>query len=201
MNPTTRLSLLARLGAGIDEPAWFEFASLYGPVIYRTVRIYGLQDADAQDVTQQVLWSVKKTMAIRPHDPERARFRTWLAKVTKNASLNAMRTLRPHLRGTGDSNVQRVLENAALESDQDQILDQEFEKEIFRVAAATVEAEFEPNTWKAFQLTAIEGKSIEETARLLSKQVGTVYVARSRVMRRLREEVSRRMQELDGEAG
>ncbi|MFK8112370.1 MAG: RNA polymerase sigma factor [Rubripirellula sp.] len=188
--PETRLSLLARVGNKEDQAAWEQFVELYQPVIFRTAFYKGLQDADAQDVTQQVLWSVAKALEQRPHDPDRARFRTWLATVTRNAAINALRSKRVD-RGTGDSNVQQRLQAVADNQSDEAVLEREYQKELFRKAARIIEGEFAADTWQAFWQTTIEEKSIADVADRLNKNVGSVYAARSRIVRRLREEVQR----------
>jgi len=183
------LSLLLRVGNSEDQIAWGEFVELYYPVIYRTARYKGLQDADAEDVSQQVLVSVAKALQQRPHDPDRAKFRTWLATVTRNATLNLLRGRRPD-RGLGDSEIQNQLNAIQDRSDDEEIIDREYQKELFRAAAKRIESEFEKETWEAFWRTTIEGQPIDQVASQLGKQVGSIYAARSRVIRRLREEIS-----------
>ena len=191
MDPETRLSLLARLRNASDDAAWAEFVELYLPVIYRSARILGMQDADAQDVTQQVLLSVSKALQTRPHDPERAKFRTWLGNVTRNTSLNLLQRAKPD-RATGDSQQLQFLNAQAAPADAEAVLNEEYEKELFRTVARSVQSEFSEDSWKAFWWTTIDGRPIAEVAEALGKQVGSIYAARSRVIRRLREEVDAR---------
>ena len=189
--PETRLSLLARLHDPADEEAWNEFVGLYTPVIYRTALIIGLQDADALEIVQQVLVSVAKTIAERPHDPERAKFRTWLSVVTRNKTISLLRSQKNN-RGSGDSEHHRqlqALEDVSAES-AESILDREYQQELFRKVAKEIEAEFSSDTWRAFWLTTVDQLEISEVAKELGKQVGSIYAARSRVMRRLRERVA-----------
>ncbi|MEM7477412.1 MAG: sigma-70 family RNA polymerase sigma factor [Planctomycetota bacterium] len=191
MNPETRLSLLARLRDANDDAAWNEFVELYLPVIYRSARILGFQDADSQDVAQQVLLSVSQALAKRPHDPAKAKFRTWLFTVTRNTSINLLR------RANREKSVREVGEVAELALQREpteptleqSVLEQEYEKELFRSAARRIQAEFTEDSWNAFWWTAVDGKSIPDVADLLGKQVGSIYAARSRVMRRLRLEI------------
>lgn len=189
-DPETRLSLLFRLSDPADQVAWEEFVRLYHPVIYRTARYRGLQDADALDVAQQVLVSVGKSLAERPHDPNRARFRTWLGTVTRNAAINALRSL-PAAQASGDSALQRTLEQLADRADEAEVLEREYQKERFRAAARRIEPEFAKDTWQAFWLSTVEEQPIEQVAKKLGKQTGSVYAARSRIIRRLREEINK----------
>lgn len=188
--PETRLSLLVRIGDLADQAAWEEFVNLYEPVIYRTARLRGLQDADARDVTQQVLVSVGQTLNRRPHDPRIARFRTWLATVIRNAVIDLLRRKRAD-HGSGDSAAQWHLEQVEASHYDAELLEREYQKELFRCAARTIQGEFSPSTWQAFWLSTVEGRSIEQVASELNQRVGSVYAARSRVIRRLRQETTR----------
>lgn len=189
-DPETRLSLLVRLSDPDDQAAWEEFSSLYFPVIYRTARFRGLQEADAMDVSQQVFVSVGKALQQRPHDPSRARFRTWLSTVTRNAAIDVLRRQNGRPRLSGDHG-QDPLESIADPWDDESVLDHEYQKELFRVAAENIRPDFADNTWNAFWMTSVNERPIEQVADELQMRVGSVYAARSRVIRRLRMEVQR----------
>jgi RNA polymerase sigma-70 factor (ECF subfamily) len=188
LSPQTRASLLIRVRNPADQAAWHEFVEIYWPVIHRLARRKGLQEADADDLAQQVLMSVAKAIEERPHDPGRARFRTWLGRVVHNAALNALTRTKPDRAAGGDAHDERV---QAAESPQpeSQLLRLELRREVFRWAARQIEREYQPETWKAFWETAVEGRSCEAVAAELEKGVGSVYAARSRVMKRLQEKV------------
>ena len=76
--PTTQASLLVRLGDAADAPAWGQFVELYAPPVYACARRHGLQDADAADVTQDVLRAVHGAFRRGDYDADRGRFRAWL---------------------------------------------------------------------------------------------------------------------------
>src|SRR5262245_5144607 len=80
--PSTRASLLSRLRTGADVDSWRSFVDLYTPLIFRYSRRRGLQDADAQDVVQQVLTSIHRAIGHFQYDPSKGRFRQWLGLVT-----------------------------------------------------------------------------------------------------------------------
>lgn len=189
ITPETRASLLIRVRDPADRTAWYEFVEIYWPVIIRLARHRGMQEADADDVAQTVLLAVAKSIERREHDREKSKFRTWLNRVAQNAILNALTRGKPD-RAAGDSEVLAILDQrpvqATAESD---LLRLEYRREVFRWAAKQIKREFESATWDAFWLTTVEGQSCEEVARELSKQVGSIYAARSRVMRRLQEKV------------
>lgn len=188
--PETRASLLIRVRDPADQAAWHEFVEIYRPVILRLARQKGMQEADAEDVAQQVLVAVAKAVEQREHDPRRAKFRTWLGRVAHNAILNALTRGKPD-RGSGDSALLSVLAGHECDSGPDSdLLRLEHRREVFRWAARQVRKEFHPTTWDAFWLTAVEQRPIDEVADQLQKNRGSIYAARSRVMRRIQEKVS-----------
>ena len=94
-------------------------------------------------------------------------------------------------RGSGNSGDQRFLQQHEAESGCDSdLLRLEERREVFRWASRKVVNEFRTDTWQAFWLTAIEGRSAEEAANELGKRPGAIYAARSRIMRRIQEVVT-----------
>jgi RNA polymerase sigma factor (sigma-70 family) len=184
--PETRDSLLLQLRDPDNRESWFEFAAIYRPVVYRMARRRGLQDADAQDLAQRVLLSVAGAIGDWKPDRERARFRTWLARVTRNAIVDAFRRVKPDAGQGGTTVMQRLSQEPAPPADE---LEREHRREVFRWAAKQVRWEFEETTWLAFWLTTVEGKPMPEVAAELGKSTGAIYTARSRVIRRLQEKV------------
>jgi RNA polymerase sigma factor (sigma-70 family) len=194
--PETRASLLIRVRDPADQAAWHEFVEIYRPLILRLARLKGLQEADADDVAQEVLLAVANAVERREHDRKRAKFRTWLHRVASNAVLNALTRARPD-RGSGDSALAAVLNRHESPSGPDsELLRLERRREIFRWAARQVRREFQLETWDAFWLTTIDGRSIDDVASELGKNRGAIYAARSRVMRRIQEKVTEYEQEL-----
>lgn len=178
-----------------DQAAWHEFVEIYRPVILRLARRKGMQEADADDVAQQVLVAVAKAVEQREHDPKRAKFRTWLFRVAHNAIFDALARRQPDC-GAGDSAFQVVLNQCESPTGPDSdLLRLERRRELFRWAARQVCMEFHQSTWSAFWLTAVKGREIDSVARELGKNRGAIYAARSRVIRRIREKVSEYEQE------
>jgi RNA polymerase sigma factor (sigma-70 family) len=188
-SPETRASLLVRLKDQADDEAWCEFTEIYRPVIYRLACRRGLQHADAEDLVQQVLAAVARAIDRWETDPQQARFRTWLLRVATNAVINALARGKPD-RGSGESGMQDVLDSLPAADEPDsQFIRAEHRREIFRCAARQVRFEFQSATWDAFWLTAVEGRGADDVACELKIARGSVYAARSRVMRRLKEKV------------
>lgn len=192
--PDTRHSLLLRLRNPSDGEAWALFEHLYRPAIVRVARLKGMQDADAQDLAQQVLLSVSQAIHRFQPDSQQARFRTWLRRVTVNAAINAL-TRGRRWEAAGDEALQVLLQQQPASSGPDsQLLLFEYRREVFSWVVAQVKPEFTNATWDAFWLTAVEDHDVDSVALRLGKTRGSVYAARSRVMQRIRE----RIEELDG---
>jgi len=188
--PLTRASLLVRLRDPSDAEAWKEFVRLYAAVIYGFARKRGLQDADAADLMQEVLRSVASAVGRLNYDPGKGTFRGWLYSITRNKVYNFLEARRRHPRGTGDTGAhQRLEEHPGREADNAD-WDREYERKAFAWAADRVKNEFQPNTWQAFWLTAVDGQNAKDVGQRLGLSPGAVYVAKSRVLARLREEIS-----------
>ena len=192
--PETRASLLLRVRDPADQAAWQDFVEIYRPLIVRLGQQQGLQAADAEDVAQGVLMSVARTMEQRPHDRERAQFRTWLRRVAHNAILNTLTRGKPD-QAAGDSRQQAALLQVADAGEASDLLQLEYQREVFRWAARQVRHEFRQHTWDAFWLTAVEGRAVDVVAKQLAKNRGAIYAARSRVIRRIQEKVAEYQQE------
>lgn len=193
--PLTRVTLLARIRDGRDGEAWREFVQLYGPVVYRFARNRGLQDADAADLMQDVLRSVARNAGRMEYDPTRGTFRGWLYTVTRNKIYNFLNGQRHRPRGTGDSDVHDRLDSTPARDDDgpDADWEREYQQRLTARAMDRVKGEFQPATWQAFWLTAVEGKAAAEVGTGLKMSSGAVYVAKSRVLARLRDEVRKMM--------
>jgi RNA polymerase sigma factor (sigma-70 family) len=187
--PETRASLILRLKHDYDQAAWGEFVEIYRPVVYRLARRKGLQDADAEDLAQQVLASV--AAAVRRWDPDksRGRFRGWLHRIAENRIIN-MLTRRTCDRAVGGELTDAVLAGQPSAEPDSELLRAERRREVFHWAARQIRGEFQSDTWLAFWQTAVEGRQVGAVAADLGKKVGAVYAARVRIMRRLREKVT-----------
>ena len=188
--PETRDSLLVQVRSPDNRRAWEQFAMVYQPVIYRLARHRGLQDADAQDLAQLVLMSVAAAIGTWERSSEAVRFRHWLRRVTRNAIINAL-SRRPWDRAAGGSVAQDLLTAQPNPDPQSETeIDVEYRRELYLRAANIVRQDVDPVTWRAFELTIVENHDIASVAVELGKSVGTIYAARSRIMRRLRDAVA-----------
>lgn len=185
----TSASLLQRVQQdGHDPAAWGEFVQRYGPKILGWCRHWRLQDADAHDVTQEVLASLVERLRRFRYDPTRS-FRAWLKTVTRNALADFLARQRRPGEGTGDSAVLVLLDSVAARGDLETRLEEVFDQEVLDEASARVRTRAAPATWEAFRLLTHEHLSGAEVAARVGMQVATVYVAKSKVLKMLREEI------------
>ncbi len=187
-NSRTHVTLLQRLAHSgeVDQGAWKEFVEQYGRTIYRWCKHQGLQEADARDVTQQVLLKIAANMKRFVYDPGRS-FRAWLYTLVRNALADFHTDRRPD-RGTGDSAVLGQLQTVEARVDLEQQLEAEYDRELLERAMLRVRLRVAPHTWEAFQLTALEGLPVHEAAVRLNMKIASVYQARTNVRKKLQEE-------------
>ncbi len=188
----TSPTLLCRLRDLSDHDAWNEFLDRYGPKIFGWCRRYKLQDADATDITQEVLTKLVRAMRDFEYDPARGSFRGWLKTVTNNAIRDLMQSWNRPGRGAGDLNDLDVL--AAIQAP-DAIaelaaaIEAEAAHELLREAEERVKLRVRPHTWQAYFRAVVEERPAATVAQELKMPVSEVYVAKSRVIKMLREEV------------
>jgi RNA polymerase sigma factor (sigma-70 family) len=185
----TRPSLLVRLRDPQDREAWQQFVNLYAPLIHKLARWRGFQDADAADVTQEVLTTVARTAPGFVYDPGRGSFRGWLYTVTCNKIRDIRQSRGNRERGSGDSLTQRILEEIPAPEDEAKQWERDYQRQLFAVAAEKVRDSFEQSTWQAFWLLSVLGKTGEEAAKTLGLSVGAVYVAKSRVLAQIKKQI------------
>jgi RNA polymerase sigma factor (sigma-70 family) len=188
-SPVTRTTLLVRLRDLQDELAWPEFVATYSPLVYRFCRRRGLQECDATDVAQEVFAAVAAAIPEFEYDKDRGSFRSWLFTVTRSKLNNfyARRARQPQ--GTGRTTVHQSLD-AQPADDEVSDWDEEYQRNLFQLAAEQVQREFESSTWNAFWKAAVENVPASEVASQLSLSTGAVYIAKSRVIKRMRQRVA-----------
>jgi RNA polymerase sigma-70 factor (ECF subfamily) len=188
--PATSASLLMRIRDRGDHAAWSRFVEVYRPLIHGFARKHGLQEADAADLTQEVLRAVARSVGRLDYDPRRGTFRGWLFTVVRNELRDFLGRRRRQVQGSGDTGVQQALnEQPAPGGGPEEEWDRAYERRLFTWAAEQVRAGVQGSTWQAFWQTAVEGKSGQEVAKALGMSVAAVYLAKSRVMARLKEQI------------
>ena len=188
--PTTRATLLARLRHDpLNDGAWDEFVEHYGRHIYRWCRQWRLQDADAEDVTQEILLKLARKLREFTYNPESS-FRGWLKTVAHHAWRDFVDG-RNRARPAGDERIWELLQSVEARDDLIQKLEEAFDFELLEAAKVQVRLRVAPHTWEAFQLMAIDGLPVAEVAEKVQMQVAMVYVAKSKVKKMLQEEIQK----------
>ncbi|MCA9062038.1 MAG: sigma-70 family RNA polymerase sigma factor [Planctomycetaceae bacterium] len=190
--PETRASLILRLPNMADVAAWEEFVAIYGPLVFRTARLQGLQPADAEDVVQEVLSSVARSVTPWLERDDRGPFRAWLFRIARNTTINHL--TRRRTRSMASEPLSEAGEAIAVNKPLSDLFDLEHRRQLFLQAAEIVKTTVTGSTWQAFWKTHVEDQSPADVARELGMTSGSVYIARSRVMARLRETI----RELEG---
>ena len=187
----TSRSLLERVKSD-DESAWGTLVDLYGPLVYRWCRRWDLPEHEAADVFQDVFQALAKDIAGFRKEKDGDTFRGWLRRITDNKVRDHLRKLRREPGGEGGTEAQIRLASLPeiLPLEADDSAGEHEDAGLLRAVVERIRGEFEGRTWQAFWLTAVEARSPGEVAAELGMSPGAVRVAKSRVLRRLREELS-----------
>ena len=197
--PKTRASLILRLRHPDDAAAWQEFIEIYQPLVFRLARNRGLQEADALDTTQEVMARVAKAINRWDPDPDKGSFRGWLSRITRNLCIEFLRSKGRRPVTSDDSNIRGLINSIPESSDESELFDLEHQRQVFAWAADKIRDSFQPKSWNAFWQTAVEQRSASDVARELDLSKGAVYIARSRVMSKLKEQIQRHVAQQDGQ--
>jgi RNA polymerase sigma-70 factor (ECF subfamily) len=185
----TGTTLFAVLEQPASGEAWSRFVERYGPTVFEWCRRQGLQAADAEDVTQEVLGKFAKAARTFTYDRAKAGFRAWLRTVTKRALYDLVADCRRERAGL--ARAAGILGSAQAADDLERNLEQEFDRELMDQAMLLVRERVEEKTWRAFELLALEGQSGKQVGQQLELTVAAVYMAKSRVQRMIAYEVRR----------
>jgi RNA polymerase sigma-70 factor (ECF subfamily) len=173
-----------------DQAGWDEFVERYGRHIYRWCRQWKLQDADAEDVTQDILMKLTQRLRVFAYDPSRS-FRGWLKTVAHHAWRDFADSRRHGQRSAGSSPVRELMLTLEAREDLARKLEEAFDLELLEAAKARVCLRVAPRTWEAFRLMAVERLPVAEVAARVQLQVAMVYVAKSKVQKMLQEEIGK----------
>jgi RNA polymerase sigma-70 factor, ECF subfamily len=185
---STASNLLGQVKAN-DGPAWQRLAALYAPLVYSWARRAGLQAEDAADVVQEVFRAVLTHVADYESGARPGAFRAWLWTITRNKLKDHWRRRQRQPHAVGGSDAQERLLQLPVAED---FLEEEpvgSSGSVLQRALELIRARFEERTWQAFWRVTVEGQAPAEVAAALGKSVNAVYVARSRVLAHLRQEL------------
>lgn len=179
---STHISLLARVASPVDADAWRDFCDRYGALIRGFAARRGLQQADRDDILQDVLMSLRQAMPGFTYDPAKGKFRSYLKTVVLRAVFKRSCQTDPAL---GLDRIEDLTRAAAGDGDVDQQWETEWRQYHLRHAMQAVQAEFNAADRAAFQAYAIDGQDAPAVAERLGISVESVYQAKSRILKRL----------------
>jgi RNA polymerase sigma-70 factor (ECF subfamily) len=181
----TRPSLLVRLRDHLDAEAWQTFVGLYAPLVYQYARRRALQDADAADLTQEVMGEVANDIRSFQYQPERGRFRHWLFTIARRRLTRfQMRRARHPVAGLEPGRPE-----PAGADEPDAEWNEAFNARVLYMALPRIQSHFEMSSWRVFERVWIERRPAAQVADELSISIEAVYKAKSRILRRLEQEV------------
>jgi RNA polymerase sigma-70 factor (ECF subfamily) len=184
----TRQSLLLRAQTG-ETNAWKDLTGLYRPLIVGWLNRQGVAARDIEDLSQEVLLSVVKHLPGFRHSGQRGAFRSWLRTIVCSRTADYWRAIDAGTQASGGSGATAALQDIAdPNSELNRQWDQEHDRYVLQCLLDMVDEEFEPTTLQAFRRLALDGISGAEAAQELGLSVAAVYVAKSRVLQRIRQE-------------
>jgi RNA polymerase sigma-70 factor (ECF subfamily) len=179
---------LLRLRNPRDRESWITFVDIYGGLVYGHCRRRGLRHQDAEDVTQEVFARIGAAIRTFEYQPDLGRFRNWLGTLTRNEVYRFLKRSKDRTHGQGGENSDGTLEGLASRGEET-LWQEEFNAHVLRTALARCRPHFDETTWRAFEKVWSENCPAPEVARELGRAIDWVYVAKSRVLKRLWQEV------------
>jgi RNA polymerase sigma-70 factor (ECF subfamily) len=183
---STSVTLLQRVRQRDDQAAWERFVALYAPLLFRWAQRAGMAEQDAADLVQDVLILLMQELPKFELDAAR-NFRGWLKTVTINKCRERQRRRAPAAGVGGESDPLAELPG---DSDLEEFWEAEYRQHLVRKALQIMRTEFEPTTWQACWEHTVTGKTAAAVGQELGLSEAAVYVAKSRVLRRLRQELA-----------
>ena len=185
----TSVSLLERLRAAPDAASWRRLVDLYTPLVQGWLRRHFVQLQDAEDVTQEVLGVVVRELKHFEHNQRPGAFRAWLRTITVNCLRAQWRKRQGKAEATGDSEVAKQLDQLEdPRSGMSQLWDQQHDRHVMARLLEIIACEFSPQTWQAFERHVLDEEPAADIAAALGVSVNVILLAKSRVLRRLRQE-------------
>ncbi|MCS6865881.1 MAG: sigma-70 family RNA polymerase sigma factor [Gemmataceae bacterium] len=187
--PVTSVTLLERLKDARDGDAWNRLMELYTPLLRRWAERFNIRGADADDLVQDVMTVVIRRFPEFVHPRQPGAFRGWLRAIVANCSRTLWRSRQMHVTAPGGTDFGNYL--ARLEDPNDDYArawDREHDQHVTRMLLDRIRPDFEERTWHMFARFVLDGLTAEEVASELGTSPNAVYIAKSRVLARLREE-------------
>ncbi len=181
----TSLSLLER-ARGNDDAAWERLVSLYTPLVFQWCLKLGLQPHDAENVGQEVFETVARKLKDFRHDRADDTFRGWLRVITRNKFTDHLRQIKSEPSGQGGDDALEILKSISTECD-DAVASDEIAL-LYRQAVDLIRGQFSDRDWRAFYRVVVDGMQAKDVAAELNVTVNIVYLAKSNILKFVREE-------------
>ena len=187
MSSQTHTTLLDRIRDGEDPVAWDEFWTRYWRAVFNFAKCRGCSEHTAEEIVQDVMLTVFQNRQVFRYDPAKGRFRDWLGGIARNLVNKRRAKPAERVRAVGGDS-QNALELAEdPHAPADDVWQQAFDESLLNVLLDLVRREVAPATYQAFELVALEGVSAADAAKLTGLSRNAVYLARKRILERLRE--------------
>lgn len=184
----TSRSLIVRL-QNDDSLAWDRLVTLYSPLVFHWCRKMDLPEQDLADVFQEVFHAVAKNVAKFRRDRPNDTFRGWLRTITRNKVYDFYRRQGREPKAAGGTDANLRMSQLPADTDDDETDEQQAHNELFHRALDLIRTDFEERTWKAFWRVVVDGQTPNDIGEEMEMRPGTIRVAKSRVLKRLREEL------------
>ena len=189
---TTSPSLLCRVKNPLDRPAWNRFVEIYTPLLSHWARYAGVNPEDANDLVQDILVTLINRLQTFDYDKSKS-FRSWLKRIAENRAKNFHRDQARQNHATLSLGATRPV---AIESNVDLFSQVEYQSYVATRVLELIKSEFSDQDWKAFWMVMMKQLKPQEVANALNISVNSVYLAKSKILSRLRLEAR---ELLDGE--
>ena len=187
----TSITFLQRLQNSNDPENWDRLMSLYRPLLSSWLRKYDVQVSDSDDLLQEVLMAVVKDLPNFNHNGRTGAFRVWLRSIMVNRLRDFWKKRGRQLQGQGGTDIQvRLAQLDDPTSEMSQHWNRQHDLHVVQQLLQQVESEFTVQTWAAFTRVAIDGQRADAVADELGISTNAVFIAKSRVMTRLRREAA-----------
>ncbi len=185
----TSLSLLDRLSQSQDQDDWNRLVEFYTPLLRKWILQYYVQEADTEDLIQEVLTTVLREIPSFQHNQRTGAFRNWLRTILVHRLRNFWRQRKYQAKGQDDTDLKKELDQLADDqSSVSKIWDRDHDQEILNRALTSIQSRVDPTTWKAFQLQWFQGLSTPQITAELKLSADSIYAAKSRILNMLRKE-------------
>jgi RNA polymerase sigma-70 factor (ECF subfamily) len=192
----TRASLLSRLKDWEDEESWREFFTIYRRLIFSFAIKAGLNDQEAEEIVQETIISVAKTIKGFDYDPERCKFKSWLGHLTRKRIADRFRKRSREIQGSdlpaadtasGTKAIERVADPNGVNLDA--IWEDEWQKKILDAAVERTKHQVNPEQFQMFDFYVLRKMPVRDVAKTLGVNVAQVYLAKHRVAKLIKKEV------------